>query len=67
MQLKTIMEKLVKEAEYAQRSSSRDQLFEVYGKAEMARDLGAITIKEFMEINHMTVYYINTHAWELHI
>ena len=65
MQMGAIAEQLVQEAEYAQRSLSRDLLFETYGKAKMARQLEAINHEEFMAINHMTVYYINTHAQEL--
>lgn len=63
---KTIMEQLIQEAQYAQRSCSRELLMETYGKAEMARQLRAICFQEFMQINHLTVYYINTHASELH-
>lgn len=60
-----VMELLEKEALYAQRSHSRPLLQECYGKAEMALLLGAITQQEFMQINHMTVYYMNTHPNEL--
>lgn len=65
MKSETIMQQLVREAEYAQCSLLRDTLFEIYGKAQMARQLEAITKDEFMELNHMTVYFINTHAREL--
>lgn len=51
---------LKREALYAQRSFSEEQLHEVYGKAKMARELEAITKDEFMEINHMTVCFMNT-------
>lgn len=61
----TVMEQLEREAGYAQRSRSRDLLIETYGKAKMARQLEAITHQEFMKINHMTVYFINTHTKEL--
>ena len=67
MESKSIMDQLIKEAEYAQRSLSKDLLLEVYGKALMARQLEAITFEEFMRINHMTVYFINTHARELEV
>lgn len=62
MKSETVMEQLTKEAGYAQRSLSRDLLIEIYGKAEMARQLDAITKDEFMALNHETVYFINTHA-----
>lgn len=65
MKTETIKERLTREAAYAQRSLLRDMLFETYGKAEMARQLGAITLEEFMDINHMTIYFINTHAGAL--
>lgn len=62
---KSIMEQMREEAEYAQRSLIRDLLCEIYGKAKMAYQLGAISFEELMEINHMTVYFINTHANEV--
>lgn len=65
MQKETIMKQLEKQARYAQRSLSRDLLFQTYGQACMARQLEAITKDEFMRINHMTVYFINTHVQEL--
>lgn len=55
-------EQLKKEAAYAQRSMSEELLNQVYGKAEMARQLEAITKEEFMELNHMTVHFMNTNA-----
>ena len=63
----TIMEQLVREAQYAQRSLSRELLMETYGRAEMARQLKAISFIEFMKINNLTVYFINTHERELRI
>lgn len=60
-----LAEQLKKEAIYAQESLLRDLLYEVYGKAEMAYQLEAISKDDFLEINHMTVYFINTHAREL--
>lgn len=60
-----IMEELVREAGYAQRSLSRDLLMETYGKAKMARQFDAISSQEFREISHMTVCFMNTHAREL--
>lgn len=63
----TIMEQLVRDTQYAQRSLSRELLMETYGKAKMARQLKAISFIEFMKINNLTVYFINTHARELRI
>ena len=60
MKENTILEQLRREALYAQRSFSTELLYETYGEAKMARQLGAITQPEFMEINHMTVYFMNT-------
>lgn len=65
MKSKSIMDQLVKEVEYAQRSMSRDLLLEIFGKAKMARQFDVITFDEFMEINHNTIYFINTHAREV--
>lgn len=63
----TIMEKLIQEAQYAQRSLSRELLMQTYGKAEMVHQLKAISFAELMQINNLTVYFINTHARELSI
>lgn len=65
MNRETVMEQLLREAEYGQRSRSRDLLIETYGKAKMAFQLAAITNDEFMRINHMTTYFINTHTQQL--
>lgn len=65
MNIGTVMEQLLREAEYGQRSLSRDLLIETYGKAKMAFQLEAITHDEFMRINHMTTYFINTHTQQL--
>lgn len=55
-----IFEQLKREALYAQRSFSTELLYQTYGKAQMARQLEALTQSEFMEINHMTVHFMNT-------
>ena len=55
-----ILEQLKCEALYAQRSFSKELLYKTYGKAQMARQLEALTQSEFMEINHMTVHFMNT-------
>ena len=55
-----ILEQLKREAVYAQRSFSTELLYQTYGKAQMARQLEVLTQSEFMEINHMTVHFMNT-------
>ena len=55
-----ILEQLKREALYAQRSFSTELLYQTYGKAQMARHLEVLTQSEFMEINDMTVYFMNT-------
>lgn len=55
-----ILEQLKREALYGQRSFSKELLYQTYGKAQMARQLEALTQSEFMEINQMTVYFMNT-------
>ena len=48
-------------------TAGRRVLYQTYGKAQMARELDALTHEEFMEINHMTVYFMNTdHEYILH-
>ena len=56
----TVMEQMRREALYAQRSYSEELLYKIYGGAVMARKLGAITKEEFMEVNGMTVRFMNT-------
>lgn len=51
---------LKREAEYAQRSLNSNLLYEVYGKAKMARYLCVISKEDFMDLNHDTIYFINT-------
>ena len=48
-----VFEQLKKEALYAQRSFSTELLYQTYGKAQMARQLDALTHGEFMKINEM--------------
>lgn len=55
-----LFETLKAEAEYAQGSYSTELLYQVYGRATMARELVAITADEFMELNRMTVVFMNT-------
>lgn len=55
-----VLEQLKCEALYAQSSFSKELLYQTYGKAQMARQLEALTQSEFMEINHMTIYFMNT-------
>lgn len=55
-----IFEELKKQALYAQRSFSGNLLYETYGEAKMAFNLGVITHEEFMAINTLTVVFMNT-------
>lgn len=55
-----VFEQLKKEARYAQRSFSKELLYQTYGKAQMARQLGALTRSEFMDLNTLTVVFMNT-------
>ena len=47
MERNTILEQLKREALYAQRSFSKELLYQAYGKAQMARQLEALTQSEF--------------------
>jgi hypothetical protein len=53
----TTFEKLKKEVEMVKKGSvePRYQLYRLYGKAQMARELDAITLDEFMKLNHEIV------------
>ena len=55
-----LFESLKREAEYAQRSLSTELLYQTYGKAQMAHQLGALTFDEFMALNELTVRFMNT-------
>lgn len=55
-----VFEDLKKDALYAQRSYSERLLYQVHGAAQMARQLGAISREEAMELNDMTVRFMNT-------
>lgn len=51
-----MLEKLKKQVEYAKKScSARELLYEAYGAIKMARELGALTEEEFMNLNEMCV------------
>ncbi|MCL2703618.1 MAG: hypothetical protein FWE91_08445 [Defluviitaleaceae bacterium] len=52
-----MFEKLLKEIEYAKTATfKRQSLYHEYGRITMARELGAITQNEYMELNHACVY-----------
>ena len=55
-----ILERLKREALYAQRFFSTELMYRIYGKTQMARQLKVLTQSEFMEINYMTVHFMNT-------
>ena len=50
-----IMKELHREADYALKSHSRDLVYQTYGKALMAHDLGAISFRQFKELNQKLV------------
>ena len=56
----TVFEQLKKDALYAQHSYSKELLYQAHGAAQMAQQLGAITHEEAMELNNMTVTFMNT-------
>lgn len=52
-----MFEKLMKEIDYAKNSVFPNRsLYHVYGKIKMAMELEAITVDEFMQLNHECVY-----------
>jgi len=47
-----MFEKLMKEVEYAKTATfKRESLCHAYGRITMARELGAITVDEYMRLN----------------
>ena len=52
-----MIRKMIKDKE---KRDEAEVLYQTYGKAQMARQLEVLTQSEFMEINHMTVYFMNT-------
>lgn len=55
MENSAIYNELIKRANYALASKSRDLVYETYGAAKMARKLEAITNEQFFELNEMLV------------
>ena len=51
----TIFYQLEKDAQYALNSHSRDLVYQTYGAAKMAWQLGAITKLQFSRLNKMLV------------
>ena len=49
--------RLEREAKYALNSHSRNLVYETYGAAKMARELGAITKPQFDLLNEMLVVH----------
>lgn len=64
----TIYQKLFQRAKEAQRDypeykeHCRAVLAEIYGSAKTARELGAISYAEYIDLNDETVYFANTHG-----
>lgn len=54
----TIFESLLIEAEYAQNVKAETLLHQVFGKAEMAFKLGAITPSQFLKLNIETLEFL---------
>lgn len=51
---------LIEETKFAINSNNRDLVYKTYGKAEMARTLGAITYEQFWKINDVLIRcYLN--------
>lgn len=51
----TLFARLEREAKYALNSHSRNLVYQTYGAAKMARELGAITKPQFDRLNDMLV------------
>lgn len=56
MENSAIYNELIKRANYALASKSRDLVYETYGAAKMALKLEAITKEQFFELNEMLVH-----------
>lgn len=55
-----LFDRLKREAQYAKNSNSERLLYQSYGKASMAYELGAITWEQMREIDELTVVYMNS-------
>ncbi|MBR0282935.1 MAG: hypothetical protein IJQ81_15345 [Oscillibacter sp.] len=59
-----LFDELKAKANYAQRDAfdgyGFDLLHEISGMSKMARELNAISSDEYLELNQMTVYFMNT-------
>lgn len=55
MQDNEIYQDLLRRAQYAIRSRSRDLVYQTYGEAKMAMRLGAITLLQFLALNYLLV------------
>lgn len=55
--MKNVYEGLMVETEQIKQGNKmpRNELYRIYGKCEMARQLGALTIEEFMKLSHEVV------------
>lgn len=49
------MEQLNRRTDYAKKSRSRDLMYETYGMAKMAYELGVIDYKDFLDFNRRLV------------
>ena len=58
--MNSVYEQLKRDALFAQRSYSTELLYQAHGAAQIARQLGAISREEAMELNDLTVRFMNT-------
>lgn len=63
--IRQTLEQLYKEIKYAQQPTNykyhgKEDLMRLYGKAQLLRELDLIDSDEFMNLNHETIYFINT-------
>ena len=66
MELSEIMQRLVREANYAIASKSRNLVYQAYGKAQGYYECKAITWEDFLVLNTILVHdTLNSRAREL--
>lgn len=53
--MKNVYDGLIKDARYALNSINRDLVYQTYGAASMAYELGAITKEQFYDLNDMLI------------
>ena len=58
----SVFDQIMGHAKYAQASHSTDLIYEAYGEAKMAWQLGAITKDQFYALNNELIVYYNRHG-----